>query len=358
VIRARQIVSSLAQSLLVLMGTALVVFFLFSVLPGDPAQLLAGNRASEAQVEMLKNEMGLDDSNLTQFMRYLNDLSPVSIGTEAHLERWQSTLKASIGDYYIVLKPPYMRRSYVNGSLVSQMIWNALLETLVLAISAILLALLVGVLFGIWAARKPDSWREQVLTIASASGMAIPSFLSAILIAWIFGYLLGEFTGLNMTGSLFTYDVYEGRELLSLKNLILPAMALSIRPMSMVALLVRNSMKEIMQRDFIRTARAKGLGERVVIYKHALLNAIAPVVTASLTWLVSLLTGAIFVEFVFGWKGLGHIVVTAIENYDLPVIMGVTLVVSAFFVLTNWFLKVIYPILDPAVRSQENSVRA
>lgn len=355
----RAIAGSFLRSLLVLFGTAMVVFVLFNILPGDPASLLSGKRANAQQVALLRTELGLDEGKVSQLFHYFNDLSPLSFGSSEDLERWGGSIFSfEIAQTTVAVKFPYLRKSYVNGAPVSGIISNALVETLVLAISALLLSLIIGTLLGIWSVKRPDPAREHAITLIAASGMAIPSFLSAILIAWVFGYLLSSFTGLSMSGSLFVYDVYAGREVLALQNLILPMLALAIRPTSMIALLMQNSLQEIMKTDFIRTARSKGLKERTVIYRHALLNAIAPAVTASLTWLVSLLTGAIFVEYVFGWNGLGQVVISAIENYDFPVIMGVTLVVSAFFVLTNWFLDAIYPMLDPTVRMAEKGARA
>lgn len=351
----RKIARSLFRSFLVLIGTALVVFLLFNVLPGDPARLAAGKRASQEQITLLKEELGLDKGLGTQFFNYINDLSFVSLGDDQKLEQWGNPPSVELGEQSLAFKFPYLRRSYVNGNAVSEIITEGLTETFILALSAILFALILGSLIAIWSVRKPSRWRDSLINTFSATGMAIPSFLLAILIAWVFGYLLGDFTNLNMTGSLFTYDVYQQREVLSLQNLILPMLALSFRPMSVIVLLLKSNMEDIMSRDYIRTARAKGLREHVVLYKHALRNAVAPAVTASVTWLVSLITGAIFVENVFGWKGLGQVIISALDNYDLPVIMGVTLMVSAFFVLSDWFLKAIYPLLDPSVIDQSKT---
>jgi peptide/nickel transport system permease protein len=156
-------------------------------------------------------------------------------------------------------------------------------------------------------------------------------------------------TGLNMTGSLYSVDVWKG-EFLDLRNMILPVITLMIRPLSVIVQLTRSSLLDVLQQDFIRTARAKGLSEFDVIVRHALRNALNPVITAVSGWFASLLAGAIFVEFVFGWKGLGQQMFTAIENQDLPVVMGGVIVISMAFVVINLIVDVLYGWIDPRVR--------
>jgi len=156
-------------------------------------------------------------------------------------------------------------------------------------------------------------------------------------------------TGLNMTGSLYSVDVFEG-EYLSLKNLILPMITLGIRPLAVVIQLTRNAMLDVLSQDYIRTARAKGLSRNVVLFKHALRNALNPVVTAVSGWFASMLAGAVFIEFIFNWKGLGLRVFQSLQNDDYPVIMGSVLVIAAIFVLVNILVDIIYGIIDPRVR--------
>jgi peptide/nickel transport system permease protein len=156
-------------------------------------------------------------------------------------------------------------------------------------------------------------------------------------------------TCLNMTGSLYSVDVWKG-EFLDLRNMILPVITLMIRPLSVIVQLTRSSLLDVLQQDFIRTARAKGLSEFDVIVRHALRNALNPVITAVSGWFASLLAGAIFVEFVFGWKGLGQQMFTAIENQDLPVVMGGVIVISMAFVVINLIVDVLYGWIDPRVR--------
>jgi len=161
-------------------------------------------------------------------------------------------------------------------------------------------------------------------------------------------------TGLEMTGSLYEVDVFTG-EYLSLQNLILPMITLGIRPLAIVVQLTRNALLEELSKDYVRTARAKGLSENAVVFKHALQNALNPVVTAISGWFASMLAGAVFVEFVFNWKGLGLQVFRSLQNDDFPVVMGSVLVIAAAFVVINIFVDIIYGILDPRVRLTSHS---
>ena len=172
------------------------------------------------------------------------------------------------------------------------------------------------------ALRQGTFWDNFLVTI-SVLGISIPSFVAAIIISMVFGYYLSDFTGLSLTGQLWTVDPFGGKEL-HLENLILPAITLGIRPLSIIMQLTRSSMLEVMQMDYIRTALSKGLPFYKVVYKHALRNALNPVITAVSGWLASLLTGAFFVELVFDWKGFGFVTIMAVQSLDFPVIMGGT----------------------------------
>jgi peptide/nickel transport system permease protein len=180
--------------------------------------------------------------------------------------------------------------------------------------------------------------------------MSLPSFFSAILAAWIFGFLLHEFTGLEMSGSLYELDDFGEDNVLKLKNLILPAFVLGIRPLAVVTQLMRNSLLEVFNQDYITTARAKGLNAFQVITKHALKNALNPVVTAVSGWFASLLAGAVFVEYIFSWNGLGKEIVNALNTLDLPVIMGAVLIIALTFVIINILVDFIYSYLDPKIK--------
>ena len=211
-------------------------------------------------------------------------------------------------------------------------------------------ALILGVLLGIVSALHKDSWIDRLTLVLSTLGMSLPSFFAAILIAWFFAYVLADYTHLNMFGNLFTIDDYGTGEYLDLKNLILPALTLGIRPLATLTQLTKNSMLEVLSQDFIRTARAKGLSRRRVIFHHALRNAMNPVVTSASGWLAGLLAGAVFVEYVFDWKGMGIVIVDGLDKYDFPVVMGSILFICVLLIIINILTDILYGLLDPRVR--------
>jgi ABC-type dipeptide/oligopeptide/nickel transport system permease component len=168
-------------------------------------------------------------------------------------------------------------------------------------------------------------------------------------LAYLFGFVLSDYTGLHMTGSLYDIDPFSGRNL-QLKNLILPAITLGIRPLAIITQLTRSSMLDVLDQDYIRTAYAKGLSRRVVVFRHALRNALNPVITAITGWFAELLAGAFFVEYIFGWKGIGKVTVDALEKLDFPVVMGSVLITATFFIVVNLLADVLYGVVDPRVR--------
>ena len=170
-----------------------------------------------------------------------------------------------------------------------------------------------GLFFGITATIFKDNWIDRFLLLISTLGMSIPSFFSAILFSWFFGYLLHSYTNLNMTGSLYELDDFGDNYRIVLKNLILPSFVLGIRPLAIIIQLVRSNLLEVLSQDYIKTAFSKGLSKYEVIFKHGLRNSINPVITAVSGWFASLLAGAIFVEYIFGWKGLGKEIVEALN---------------------------------------------
>ncbi len=210
-------------------------------------------------------------------------------------------------------------------------------------------ASLLGIFLGVISALNRNKFIDRALLILSTLGMSLPSFFAAILMAWLFAFVLGDYTGLNMTGNLYEIDNFGQGKFLSLKNLILPALTLGIRPLTIIIQLSRNSLLEVLSQDYVRTAKAKGLSKNKVLYKHALKNSLNPVITAISGWLASLMAGVVFVEFIFGWKGLGYIIVNALNSYDFPVVMGVVLIISVFFILFNIIVDIIYGIIDPRV---------
>jgi peptide/nickel transport system permease protein len=345
----------------VLLGVVSLIFFLFNILPGDPARMMLGQRADVASVEAINKDLGRDKPLPVQFLNYLNDLSPLSFHSNGNKESYWYLDPAKythylslvkIGGWSVVLKEPYLRRSYQSKRDVSEILSEAFINTSILAVVSMLFAVLAGVGIGIICALKRNSFIDRISLVFSVFGMSLPSFFAAILIAWVFAFLLAAQTGLNMTGSLFSVDDLGRGEYLNLKNLILPALTLGIRPLAIVVELTRNSMLEVLSQDYIRTARAKGLSNRAVLLKHALKNALNPVLTAVSGWLASLLAGAVFVEFVFDWKGIGVVIVNALDKYDFPVVMGAVLFISVILIVINIVVDIMYGLLDPRVRVQ------
>lgn len=343
----------LGNGLLVLLGVVAAVFFLFNVLPGDAAQMTLGQRSDIRSLEAVTKELGLDKPLHQQFFLYLNDLSPVSSHANT-LENQQKYRYLPIWEQHSrvwVLKAPYLRSSYQSRQTVNQILWQALPGTAVLATSAMLFATLFGLLLGAIAAMYAHSWVDRLAVSVSILGISAPSYFASILVAYLFGYLWHDITGLNMTGSLYEADAFTGKSL-ALQNLILPAFTLGIRPLAIIVQLSRSTMLEVMAQDYVRTARAKGLSERHVMLKHVLRNALGPVVTAISGWFASLLAGAVFVEYIFGWQGLGKVTVDALMKFDLPVVMGAVLFVAVAFILINILVDFIYAWLDPRIRLQ------
>ena len=422
----RYILKKISYGILVLWGVVTLVFTIFSINPGDPAAMLLGQRADEEAIERVRRELNLDLPWEKQYALYFNDISPISLHSETLESRiyldstkYNYVRLIDFGNKILVVKTPYLRRSYQSKKQVSEIIAEAMPGTVVLAIGAIFFALAFGILLGVLTAVHKGRFIDGFSLFAAVLGMSAPSFFSAIIISWAGGYLwsvqtslpaipivlgliflavsffrkprtwikstewlikgilLGlslivvnsltamafDFnfllfsdvaitlpgTGLGMTGSLYDIDVFTG-EYLALSNLILPMFTLGIRPLAIVVQLTRNALLEELSKDYTRTARAKGLSSNTIVFKHALRNALNPVVTAVSGWFASMLAGAVFVEFVFNWKGLGLQVFQSLQNDDFPVVMGSVLVIAASFVVINIFVDVIYGLLDPRVR--------
>lgn len=394
----------------VLFGVITLVFFLFGLVP-DPARELAGQTESEEVVQAIRKKFRLDLPLGERYVLFLNDLSPIGI-YDLDKEALNSiddlaishTVLVSGAEKVWVLKPPYLGRSFLSERSVSAILAESLPGTFILAFASIAFAMLTGILLGIISALNAGGFADRMILLFSSIGMSGPSFFMAILIAWIGGYLWHDEvhfsiwliafialaiamnrsgllktrrakqlgwggivttcillwmlfpaslrlpgTGLPMNGSLYEVDVWQGKKL-ALSHLILPALTLGIRPLAVISQLLRNSMLEVMGQEYVRTARAKGLSERAVILRHVLRNALNPVVTAASGWLASMLAGAVFVEYVFGWKGLGLEVFRSLEKNDLPVVMGAVIVIAAIFVVINTLTDLLYAWIDPRVR--------
>ena len=349
----------LMYGLLVLLGVVTLVFFLFNILPGDPARMMLGQRADQESIDIINRDLGRDRPVGLQYLNYLNDLALISFHNNSDPTDYfylapdkyaPYTTLLRVGSTSMVLKAPYLRRSYQSQRKVSEIISTAFPQTAILALVAMAFALLVGITLGVVSALKKDTWIDRTVLVLSTLGMSLPSFFAAILIAWLFAYVLADWTGLNMFGNLYTVDDYGCGEYIDLKNLILPALTLGIRPLATLTQLTKNSMLDALSQDYIRTARAKGLSRRRVVVHHALRNALNPVVTSASGWLASLMAGAVFVEYVFDWKGMGVVIVDGLEKYDFPVVMGTILFICVLLVVINILTDILYGVLDPRVR--------
>jgi len=350
------IIRRILYGLFVLWGVITLVFFIFNILPGDPARMMLGQRADQEAIDEINHELGLDKGLYYQYGLYMNDLLPLSIHHNEPIsptyfsnEKYQGIELVAIGEYKLSLKLPYLRKSYQSKKEVSEILNESLPETAVLALASILISTIIGVFMGVIAAFKKDSWLDKLMLFVATLGMALPSFFIGVLFAWLFGFVLEEYTGLPMSGSLYEVDDLGKGEYIQWKNLLLPALTLGIRPLSVVLQLSRNAFLEVLSMDYMRTARAKGLHFRVSVLKHALKNALNPLITAVSGMFASLMAGAVFVEIIFSWKGIGWEIVNALEKYDLPIVMGAVLVIALIFVLINILVDILYGLIDPRV---------
>ncbi len=330
------IVKKVAYGLLVMLGVITLIFVLFNLLPGDPARMMLGQNADRESIEILHKELGLDKPVYVQYFNYLNDLSPIGFDKDG-----------SFG-----FKTPDLRRSYQSGRSVSSILADSFPNTILLAVVSIAFAFVVGVSLGALAAIYSDTWFEKFVLVITSLGMSLPSFFAAILIAWFFAFILADYTGLSMFGSLYSVDDFGNGEYIDLKNLILPALTLGIRPLAVICELTKSTMKEVLQQDYIRTAKAKGLSKFQIITKHAMRNTLNPVVSSISGWFASLIAGAVFVEYIFDWKGVGVVIVDSLEKYDFPVLMGSLIVICVMLIIINILTDITYAALDPRIKNE------
>ena len=297
----------LLLSLPTLVGVLVVVFLLLYVAPGDPVQAMVGERADPATIARLRAELRLDEPLLTQFAHYAGGV-----------------LRGDLG------------RSYITNRPIAQDIAERFPRTLLLATAAMLLATLCGVTIGVLAAIRPNGWFDRVALAITYVGISFPVYWVGLLLIVLFAVTL---RWLPASG----YG--------SVKYLVLPALALGSRSIAYLARVTRSSMLETLDADFVRTARAKGLPERVVLLRHALRNALIPVVTVIGLDFGAYLTGSILTETVFSWPGIGRYVVQAISRRDLPAVQGAVLFLSVVFVVVNLLTDIAYQKVDPRVRA-------
>ncbi|MBP8114613.1 MAG: ABC transporter permease [Chitinophagaceae bacterium] len=342
------IIKKSLYGLLVLVGVVVLVFFLFQGF-GDPSRLVMGQSGDSATQANIKKELYLDQPKWKQFVYYLNDVSPICFHSKTEIEK--KNLKGFFvgGETKFGLKVPYLRTSYQTKRPVWNVLMQALPGTLMLAIAAMVIAILIGIPLGVMAAVKQNTWLDTSAIFSSIVGISAPSFFTGIIMVYIFGFVLSDWTGLHIAGNWFVIDD-DGNKRLTMQNLILPAVTLGIRPLAIITQLTRSAMLDVLDQDYIRTAYAKGLSKRQVIWKHGLRNALNPVITAITGWFAELLAGAFFVEYIFGWQGIGKVTVDALEKLDYPVVMGSVLVAATFFILINILADILYGVVDPRVR--------
>ena len=351
------ILKRLLSGILVIIGVVFFIFLLFNVLPVNSARMTLGQRTDAASVKAIERELRLNLPWYSRLGYYFNDISPLSVhqlSNDSHPTYIPAGQTAyvklfSIGERTLVLKEPYLGRSFQSRRKVSEILMENFPPTAVLALCAIVLASVIGIVLGVFAALKQYSFWDNAILFLSNVGISQPSFFAAFVIAMVFGYYLGNITGLSPQGPLLWVDD-NGHLVYVWRNLILPVIALGIRPIAIITQLTRSSMLDVLSMDYVRTAKAKGLGYYTVIFKHTLRNALNPVITSISGWLAALFTGAYFIEEVFNYNGLGSQTISAIKNFDFPVVIGLSLFVAVVFVVMNIATDMLYALVDPRVR--------
>lgn len=302
------IIRRLIGAIPVVLGVIAVVFILTTIVPGDPARIMVGQRGDPATIEKIRHEMGLDKPLAVQFVDFMKNALTMNLG-----------------------------KSYRNNMTVVQALLIRLPVTVKLAFASMVIAIIVGVPLGIISAVKQYSWFDYGAMFFAILGISAPVFWVALLSVVLFCVVLGWIPGTGTGNGEWIYYV-------------LPSVVLGLRPGALIARLTRSSMLEIIRQDYIRTARAKGLAERVVIMKHALRNALIPVVTIIGIETAGLLSGVVVTEYIFSLPGIGRLSVEALINRDFPVIRGVVLFMAFLFVLANLIVDLSYPFFDPRIK--------
>ncbi|SIQ98867.1 ABC transporter permease [Halanaerobium kushneri] len=328
------IIKRLLALIPILIGVAVIVFLIVHLIPGDPAQTMLGERATDEALQRLREQMGLNDPLPVQFWRYVKDL-----------------LRGDLG------------RSIMSNNPVSAELAQRFPATLELSFFAIMFAVLVGIPAGIFASINQNSWFDNLSMLIALMGVSMPIFWLGLMFIWLFAVELGWFppssrigVGLDFTPitNLYVIDSILQLNFSALKDilhhLVLPAVALGTIPMAIIARMTRSSMLEVLRKDFIRTAYAKGLKRKVVIFKHALKNAMVPIITVVGLQFGVLLGGAVMTETIFSWPGLGKYLVDAIYARDFPIVQGGILFFAGVFVIVNLIVDLSYALVDPRIQ--------
>jgi peptide/nickel transport system permease protein len=302
------IIRKFFYSLLIVFGVITVAFCLIYVLPGDPARLMLGQRADVASIDAVRKQLGLDDPIYIQYVRFI--------------------AKAVQGD---------LGRSYSSNRDVLKTILETFPATALLAVSALFISTIVGILIGLISSVKPYTLRDNLSMIFALFGISFPPFAFGLIMALVFGSWLKIFP---ISGYVNNGIIY----------LVLPMITLALRPLSIIARLTRSSMLDVLSQDYVRTARAKGVGYWTVTFRHALRNALNPVITTVSAYLAALLGGAFFIEYIFNWPGIGLLAINSILSLDFPMIQGTVLFTAIIFIIINMLVDIIYAFLDPKVK--------
>ncbi len=341
----------LAGLIPLLLGVTFLIFLLTRVIPGDPAVAMLGERAAPNLVERLRRDMGLDRPLFLDLEGYRESGELSSLFDSQYIDYMSKLVRGDLGRSVLTLVP------------ISQSLRHRFPATIELAVAAMLLAVLIGIPAGTWAARKRGTLSDTAVTFVAVIGVSFPVFWLAIILIYVFAVLLGwlppsgrlsttvsiqQVTGFYVLDGVITGN-YRGA-LDALKHLILPAVALGTIPLAIVVRMTRSSMLEVLGQDYVRTAQAKGVSEGKIIRKHALRNALLPVVTVIGLSFGSLLSGAILTETVFSWPGIGRWVYDGITARDYPIIQAGVLFVAIIFVMVNLLVDLTYPLIDPRIQ--------
>ncbi|MCX7310579.1 MAG: ABC transporter permease [Alphaproteobacteria bacterium] len=328
----RYLLGRIMATIPVVVLISLLVFLLIHAAPGDPADLLLSDEASAADIAEARRRWGLDQPIYIQYLRFLANIAYGDLGM-----------------------------SFKYSDPVIGLIGERLPATIELAIASLLIAVLIGIPLGVWAGAKPNSWADNLGSVFGFFGISMPSFWLGIMLILI---VSGYFNWLPSSGR-STYGVGHGSDFYiiqslltgnmktawdGIKYIIMPAIALGTGMMGLVMRVTRSSVLEIMSEDYVRTARAKGLGERTVLWRHVLRNALVPVITVVGLELGTLLSGSIIVETVFAWPGSGSLLIAAIQSRDYPLITGTVLTYTIAFVVINFAIDMLYALIDPRIR--------
>lgn len=305
---ATYIIRKLLYSILVLIGVITVTFSLMYVIPGDPARLMLGQRADIASIDAVRKQLGLDDPLYVQYGRFM--------------------LKAVQGD---------LGRSYSSNRDVLTTIIETFPATALLAVSALILSSIIGIMIGVISSVRPYTFADNFSMLVALFGISFPPFALGLIMALVFGAWLKWFP---ISGYINNGMIY----------LVLPMLTLALRPLAIIARLTRSSMLDVLGQDYVRTARAKGVNEWKVIIKHALRNALNPVITTISAWLAALLGGTFFIEYIFNWPGIGLLAINSILSLDFPMIQGTVLFTAVIFIIVNMIVDIVYAFLDPKVK--------